>query len=127
MGVNNAELYNNIGLCCFYAQQYDMTFNCFMRALAVATDDSLSDVWYNIGHVALVFVHCFVNVSAWCRLGLRQKQTGNGSKPSNFDLEKNTKERLEVQSNKYVCCGSTKNDASETQMVGHMLRNEVLL
>jgi len=54
MGVNNAELYNNIGLCCFYAQQYDMTFNCFMRALAIATDDSLADVWYNIGHVALV-------------------------------------------------------------------------
>ena len=54
MGVNNAELYNNIGLCCFYAQQYDMTFNCFMRALAIAADDYLADVWYNIGHVALV-------------------------------------------------------------------------
>ena len=54
MGVNNAELYNNIGLCCFYAQQYDMTFNCFMRALAIATDDNLADVWYNIAHVALV-------------------------------------------------------------------------
>ena len=56
MGVNNAELYNNIGLCCFYAQQYDMTFNCLMRALALATDDCLADVWYNIGHVALVTV-----------------------------------------------------------------------
>jgi len=54
MGVSNAELYNNLGLCCFYAQQYDMTFNCFMRALAIATDDNVADVWYNIGHVALV-------------------------------------------------------------------------
>jgi len=54
MGVKNAELYNNIGLCCFYAQQYDMTFNCFMSALGVATDDNLADIWYNIGHVALV-------------------------------------------------------------------------
>jgi len=56
MGVNNAEVYNNIGLCCFYAQQYDMTFHCLLRALALATDDCLSDVWYNIGHVALVTV-----------------------------------------------------------------------
>jgi len=54
MGVNNAELYNNIGLCCYYAQQYDMTFNCFMRALAIAADDNVADVWYNIGQVALV-------------------------------------------------------------------------
>ena len=25
MGVNNTELWNNLGLCCFYASQYDMT------------------------------------------------------------------------------------------------------
>ena len=57
MGVNNAELYNNIGLSCFYAQQYDMTFNCLMRALSLASDDcTLADVWYNVGHVALVTV-----------------------------------------------------------------------
>jgi len=57
MGVNNAELYNNIGLCCFYAQQYDMTFNCLQRALALATDDcTIADVWYNIAHVALVTI-----------------------------------------------------------------------
>jgi len=54
MGVFNAELFNNLGLCCFYAQQYDMTLNCFERALTLATDETLSDVWYNIGHVALV-------------------------------------------------------------------------
>ena len=28
MGISTAELYNNLGLCCFYAQQYDMTITC---------------------------------------------------------------------------------------------------
>ena len=54
MGVYNTELYNNLGLCCYYAQQYDMTLTCFERALALADDDTLGDVWYNIGHVSLV-------------------------------------------------------------------------
>lgn len=54
MGVYNAELYNNLGLCCFYAQQYDLTLTCLLRALSIATDTTLADVWYNIGHVALV-------------------------------------------------------------------------
>uniref|UniRef100_A0A671U7U5 Tetratricopeptide repeat domain 8 n=1 Tax=Sparus aurata TaxID=8175 RepID=A0A671U7U5_SPAAU len=54
MGVYNCQLYNNLGLCCFYAQQYDMTLSSFERALAlVANDEELSDVWYNIGHVAV--------------------------------------------------------------------------
>uniref|UniRef100_A0A8C7F574 Tetratricopeptide repeat domain 8 n=1 Tax=Oncorhynchus kisutch TaxID=8019 RepID=A0A8C7F574_ONCKI len=47
-------LYNNLGLCCFYAQQYDMTLSSFERALAlVANDEEQADVWYNIGHVAV--------------------------------------------------------------------------
>ncbi len=54
MGVHNTELYNNLGLCCFYAQQYDMTLTCFERALSLATDETTADVWYNIGHVAMV-------------------------------------------------------------------------
>ena len=29
MGIGTAELYNNLGLCCFFAQQYDMTLTCF--------------------------------------------------------------------------------------------------
>ena len=60
MGVYNSELYNNLGLCCFYAQQYDMTLTCFERALALATDETLGDVWYNVGHVALVCWHFVV-------------------------------------------------------------------
>lgn len=55
MGVYNCQLYNNLGLCCFYAQQYDMTLSSFERALAlVASDEEQADVWYNIGHVAVV-------------------------------------------------------------------------
>ncbi|XP_068683435.1 tetratricopeptide repeat protein 8-like [Montipora foliosa] len=53
MGVYNAELFTNLGLCCFFAQQYDMTLNCFERALALASDENMADVWYNIGHVAV--------------------------------------------------------------------------
>lgn len=42
---------NNLGLCCFYAQQYDMTLSCFERALALADDENMADVWYNISQV----------------------------------------------------------------------------
>lgn len=54
MGVYNAELFNNLGLCCFYSQQFDMAVTCFQRALELASTDALADVWYNIGIVALV-------------------------------------------------------------------------
>lgn len=54
MGVSNAELYTNIGLCCFFAQQFDLAIACLERAIVVADNDSLADVWYNVGHVALV-------------------------------------------------------------------------
>ena len=53
MGVNNTELWNNMGLCCFYASQYDMTLSCFERALSLADDDNMSEVWYNLGQVAV--------------------------------------------------------------------------
>lgn len=45
MGVQNTELWNNLGLCCFYASQYDMTLSCFERALALASDENMADVW----------------------------------------------------------------------------------
>ena len=54
MGVHNAEIFTNMGMCCFYAQYYDMALSCFQRALELASDDTQADVWYNIGHVALV-------------------------------------------------------------------------
>ena len=54
MGVYNTEVFLNLGLCCFYAQQYDIALNCLLRALSLASDEQFADVWYNIGHVALV-------------------------------------------------------------------------
>eukprot|EP01105_Mastigella_eilhardi_P001988 TRINITY_DN1241_c0_g1_i1.p2 TRINITY_DN1241_c0_g1~~TRINITY_DN1241_c0_g1_i1.p2 ORF type:complete len:548 (-),score=185.42 TRINITY_DN1241_c0_g1_i1:2183-3799(-) len=53
MGLETPELWNNLGLSCYYAQQYDMTLHCFVRALALADDDTMADVWYNIGQVAV--------------------------------------------------------------------------
>lgn len=53
MDVATAELWCNLGLCCFYASQYDLTLSCFDRALALASDDCMADVWYNIGQVAV--------------------------------------------------------------------------
>jgi tetratricopeptide repeat protein 8 len=53
MGLNNTELWNNLGLCCYYAAQYDMALGCFERALALADDGNMADVWYNIGQVAV--------------------------------------------------------------------------
>ncbi|XP_060571355.1 tetratricopeptide repeat protein 8-like [Ruditapes philippinarum] len=53
MGVYNAELFNNLGLCCFYAQQYDMTLTCFERALNLADENTVSEIWFNIGHIAM--------------------------------------------------------------------------
>ncbi|KAJ3105780.1 Cullin-4B [Phlyctochytrium planicorne] len=48
-----AEIWNNLGLCSFYSQQYDLAIPCFERALACSTNDQmLADVWYNVGHVA---------------------------------------------------------------------------
>jgi tetratricopeptide repeat protein 8 len=41
-------------MCCFYAQQYDMTLSCMERALDGSTDDGLmGDVWYNLSHLGL--------------------------------------------------------------------------
>lgn len=53
MGVNNTEIWNNLALCCFYSSQYDMTLSCFERALSLADDSSMADVWYNIAQVAI--------------------------------------------------------------------------
>uniref|UniRef100_A0A8D0H055 Tetratricopeptide repeat domain 8 n=1 Tax=Sphenodon punctatus TaxID=8508 RepID=A0A8D0H055_SPHPU len=54
MGVYNCQLFNNLGLCCFYAQQYDMTLSSFERAFSLAeNEEEAADAWYNLGHVAV--------------------------------------------------------------------------
>lgn len=42
-----------MGLCCFYASQYDMALGCFDRALTMSDDIASADIWYNIGHVGI--------------------------------------------------------------------------
>eukprot|EP01052_Picozoa_sp_SAG31_P031868 SAG31_NODE_3427_length_4289_cov_13.736554_3_plen_298_part_00 len=53
MGLATAELWSNLGLCCFYASQYDMCLTCYERALALADDSNNSDVWFNVGQLAI--------------------------------------------------------------------------
>lgn len=57
MGLYNTELFNNLGLCCFYSHQYDMTVSCFERALSLAIDEAAADVWYNVANIAIVSHH----------------------------------------------------------------------
>ncbi|TRY55535.1 hypothetical protein DNTS_003660 [Danionella cerebrum] len=53
MGVFSCQLFNNLALCCFYAQQFDLTLSCFERATSlVSNDQEQAEVYYNIGHVA---------------------------------------------------------------------------
>ena len=54
MGISSPALWNNIGLSCFYASQFDMALGCFDKALHEAGDEETADIWYNIGHVGLV-------------------------------------------------------------------------
>jgi tetratricopeptide repeat protein 8 len=42
-----------MGLCSFYASQYDMALNCFQRAISLADDTNLCEVYYNMAHVAI--------------------------------------------------------------------------
>eukprot|EP00762_Andalucia_godoyi_P002004 ANDGO_02624.mRNA.1 Tetratricopeptide repeat protein 8 len=57
MGVCAPELWNNLGLSCFYGSQYDIAISCLERALQVAAEkddpSAESDTWYNVGVVAV--------------------------------------------------------------------------
>jgi tetratricopeptide (TPR) repeat protein len=54
MGVKGPELFSNMALSCFHAQQYDMALSLFRRALQASPDDTTAaDIWYNQATVAL--------------------------------------------------------------------------
>lgn len=55
MGVGKAALYCNLGLCCYYSQQWDLAVGCVEKALALLDADTAADLWYNVGHIALVW------------------------------------------------------------------------
>ena len=52
-GINSPELWNNMGLCCYYASQYDMALGCFDRALVSGDDEMKAEIWYNVGHIGI--------------------------------------------------------------------------
>uniref|UniRef100_A0A158PC67 TPR_REGION domain-containing protein n=1 Tax=Angiostrongylus cantonensis TaxID=6313 RepID=A0A158PC67_ANGCA len=53
MGVNNAELMMNIGLCCFACQQFDFALSSIQRAHSMASEEIAGEIWYNTGHLML--------------------------------------------------------------------------
>lgn len=53
LGFNSPEVLNNLGLCAFFANQYDLCISFFEKALLNADDETSSDIWYNISHVAI--------------------------------------------------------------------------
>ena len=53
LGLNSAELWNNLGLCAYYSGQYDICLSCFERGLLVADDPTSAEIWYNISHVSI--------------------------------------------------------------------------
>ena len=53
MGIHSPELWNNVGLACFHAGQFDMALPCFERALQSADDATTADVWFNLSTIAL--------------------------------------------------------------------------
>lgn len=53
LGVSSAETWTNVGLCAFFANQWDFAFGCFDRALALAEESNVADVWYNVSVVAV--------------------------------------------------------------------------
>jgi tetratricopeptide repeat protein 8 len=83
---NSPEIWNNLGLCAFYSQQYDVAIPCFEKALHyAATDRLIAEIWYNLGHVAInigdrqlayqclkLAVGCWnQHAEAWNNLGVR--------------------------------------------------------
>ncbi|CAH0406990.1 unnamed protein product [Chilo suppressalis] len=49
------EIYNNLGLCCLYCNQWDLILPCFRQALYFSTSpENRSDIWFNLSHVALM-------------------------------------------------------------------------
>ena len=52
-GINDCEVWNNLGLCAFYSSQYDMALNCFQRSIQNADGLNLAEIYYNVGLVAI--------------------------------------------------------------------------
>ena len=56
MGIGTAELYNNLGLCCFFAQQYDMTLTCFQVSTPYPTSLPPLIPPYHLTNLSLIHI-----------------------------------------------------------------------
>lgn len=59
---DSIELWNNLALSCFFANQFDLALHCFKKCLFLAQllpldtepeKELLGDIWYNISHLAV--------------------------------------------------------------------------
>uniref|UniRef100_A0A183CE91 TPR_REGION domain-containing protein n=1 Tax=Globodera pallida TaxID=36090 RepID=A0A183CE91_GLOPA len=64
MGVNSAELYVNLAVCCFYCQQFDLACGCLQQAHAFADQQMQADLWYNTAHFAMA--RCDLKMAERC-------------------------------------------------------------
>lgn len=55
LGVDGSEIWNNIGLCAFYSNQYDLSLNAMFRSLQLADEETTttSDIWYNLSLIGI--------------------------------------------------------------------------
>ena len=55
LGFGSPEILNNLGLCSFFANQFDLCITCFEKALLYPeiSDIISSDIWYNISCVGI--------------------------------------------------------------------------
>lgn len=58
-GVDNTELWSNIGLCCFYAGMFDMSLGCFEKALAAADDRWVASCTLTSSLQPSIYYHAF--------------------------------------------------------------------
>ncbi|CAH8446675.1 unnamed protein product [Schistosoma intercalatum] len=90
-GYESTELYNNLGLCTFYTQQYDLCLSFFNQAIALSDTTNLADIYYNLGHIAInigelqMAYHCLYlsimndnnHAEAYNNLGVLEQKCGN--------------------------------------------------
>ncbi|KAK4472499.1 hypothetical protein MN116_003746 [Schistosoma mekongi] len=90
-GYESTELYNNLGLCTFYAQQYDLCLSFFNQAIALSDATNSADIYYNLGHIAInigdlqMAYHCLYlaimnnnnHSEAYNNLGVLEQKHGN--------------------------------------------------
>lgn len=53
LGINNAEIWNNMAVCLFTNSQFDLFMPCLTKAFEHADQNNLSEIWYNVSQIAM--------------------------------------------------------------------------